>query len=490
MELKREKLRRIAKNDLMFYARLCDPHYIASHVHYRIAEALKRVAEGKCKRLILNMPPRHGKSRLVAVELPTHYLGNNPKKHIVLTSYGSDLCYKHSREARARLMQPYYQTIFDTRLDPSDRSAMDWSTNAGGHYKAVGIGGSLTGHGADLLIVDDPFKDHEEAHSPTMREKVWDWFLSVAYTRLSPEGAIVIIHTRWHVDDLTGRLLDPQRREQMEDAGAKDEKWEVLNFPALALDNKDPLGRKVGQALFPEKFNEDRLKAIKATSGSYLWSSLYEGNPVPKGGNYIDSTNFQIEDDFPKDQPMKWFRFWDLAASEKESSDFTCGIAGALDKKGHLWLRDMRRGQWLWPKSRQEIVQTAMVEKDLHRRVLVVGVEAVGGFQTAYANLREVFPPDLVLMEIGADKDKLTRALPWIALTERKMVHLVKGDWILPFFAECEAFPSGAHDDMVDAVSGVYSMLTGAASMNFAPFSMPDKYTRVVTERRRRSIDG
>lgn len=485
-EAKRAKLRAVTHDSLISYTKVCDPHYVASKVHYFLADKLQDVAWGLCNRLIITMPPRHGKSRLVSVELPTWMLGMQPTKNVVLTSYGSDLCYKHSREARGRLRNPLYQQLFDTRLDPHDQAAMDWSTTEGGHFKAVGIGGSLTGHGADLLIIDDPFKDFAEAHSPTIRENVWDWFLSVAFTRLSPEGRIVIIMTPWHVDDLVGRLRDPARKEELADAGAEDEHWEELKLPAIAHED-DLLGRKAGDALFPERFPIERLKSIRAVEGSYKWSAMFDCNPTVKGGNYINSANFQIMD--PSEVPLDliWVRAWDLAATESSRADFTAGVCAAMGKDGKFYLKDMVKGQWDWPNARGRIVTTANAEI---KYVRAVGVEAVGGFKTAFSNLKEVMPKNVLLREWGADKDKLTRALPWIALTERKHVVLVRGDWNMDFMIQCEAFPGGSkHDDCIDATTLAYQMLQSSLFMNIT--ALPEnKATQAISYRRNRSMSG
>lgn len=451
---KRLRVSRECRDSLMFYTQLCDLRYLRSAAHQFVAERLQRVAEGQTKRLILNMPPQHGKSRLTTVELPTWLLGKRPDAKIVVASYSQDLSSRHSKLARARIAEPFYQTIFpDCRLVSTDKAAHNWSTTAGGGYKAVGVGGSLTGHGADLVIIDDPLKDFAEAHSPSMREKVWDWFLSVAFTRLAPDGAVVIIMTRWHVDDLVGRLLDPERAEQMASGGVDDrESWELINLPALAQTG-DPLGRKPETALFPERYSAQRLRDTRETLGTYKWSALYEGQPVPRGGNYINSEDFNIigPDAVPKD--MRWMRFWDLAASSKSTADFTAGVKGALSDDGSLYLQDMAFGQWAWPKARQIICDLGAAEE------VTVGIEAVGGFKTGYENLRETMRSDISMREIGADKDKLTRALPWIALAEAGKVFLVRGKWNSEFMLQAEVFPNGKHDDMVDAVSGVYQML-------------------------------
>lgn len=442
-----------ARDDLLFYTQFCDPSYCVGSVHRHVARVLERVARGELKRVIINLPPRHGKSRLTTVEFPTWVMGRDPRRQFILASYSANLATKHSREARLRIVERRFNFLFPgVDLFRGAMRAEAWSTTSGSHYRCAGVGGTITGHGADFLIVDDPFADHAEAHSPTIRETVWNWYLSTLYTRLAPGGAIIIIMTRWHTDDLVGRLLSPLRQEDLRGTGAIEEAWHVVKLPALAK-AADPMGRPEGTALWPESYPAERLRAIQATVGHYLWASLYDQEPTQQGGNYIDSADFVV---VPRDripEGLRWMRFWDLATSAKESADFTVGVKGAIDKAGNLWLADLWRGQWEWPRARAMIKQVAETE------AILVGVESVGGFKSAFQNLREVVSGSVVLNEVGVETDKLTRALPWIALTEQRKVFLVAGNWISDFLTECRTFPSGAHDDQVDAVSGVYQML-------------------------------
>lgn len=435
--------------------------------------------------------PTHN-SRCASIELPTYMLGQNPKAKIVLSSYSKNRAEKNSRDARARMDDPLYHALFPfTKLSSERAAAEEWETTEGGGVKAVGVGSALTGFSADLIVVDDYLKDFSEAHSPTIRETVWNWFLSVAYTRLSKTGAIVIIATRWHADDLIGRLIDPVRQKHLRDDGFPDEEWEVVNLPALAEEN-DLIGRKMGEALFPERYDEANLRAKKAVMAHYIWTALYRGDPVIKGGNYIKVENFQVIDRSPDE--LFWVRAWDLAASEDTKNDYTAGIAGALgphpdDPEGKkdkvLYLRGMVRGQWEWPIARDRMLLTTKAEK------IVVGVEANGLAIGLYQNLMEDMPPTVRCERHQAEKDKLTRALEWIALVDRKMVFLVFGDWIVDFIAECAAFNAGKHDDQVDAVSLVHLMLTKTRPISFdASRSVPERLRNALASRRSRKMEG
>jgi len=469
-----------ARNDLLFYTQACNPNYIASKFHVFLAKKLQQVAAGKIKRLIINTPPRHGKSQMVSVEFPTWLLGNHPEKKIVLSSYAQDLSMSHSKMSRARMQSEEYQAIFDTRIADGEAAANEWKTARGGMYKAVGVGGGLTGRGADCLLIDDPTKDFQEAHSATIRENVWNWFWSVAYTRLHPGAAVVILMTRWHTDDLVGRLLEPERIKAME-VSDEESRWEVINLPAMSHGDGDVLGRPHGEALFPERYPVDRLKSIKASVGSYVWSALYDGNPVVRGGNYIPVGNLQIVDAAP--DGLRWVRFWDLATSEKKTSDHTSSIAAAFGPDGMLYLRDWIDGQWEWPVARSRIKQTAELER------IPIGVEAVAGFKTAFANLIEVLPPYITCREYGADKDKLTRALPWIAMVDRSKVSLVRAEWNMDFIMQAEQFPAGKLDDGVDSVSGCWQMLQTVFN-HPVPINVHDRLRAAMTQRRTRALVG
>lgn len=457
----------LARTRLIPFIQIRDEKYRAEMFHYHAAHKLEAVEAGTISRLMLYAPPRHGKSRLTAVEFAAWLLGRDPSRKIILASYSSDLAIRHSKLVRDILDDTNYQALFPaTKINPEDRSAEFWNTTAGGYLKGVGVGGSLTGHGADFLIIDDPFKDHQESHSPTTRETVWQWYLSTAYTRLSPEGRIIIINTRWNMDDLCGRILNPKRRSEMTGEG---EQWVEINYPALAVDG-DVLGRAVGAPLCPGMFSEYRLNIIRNTVGHYLWSALYQGKPVPSDGHRINPNWFEIIQ--PEDVPagLSWERYWDLACTKNQTSDSTAGVAGAMDGDGYFYLRDMIAGQWDWPGARQRIVNTAIIEHGVP-----LGIEAVAGFLSAYQNLREVVPPTTFLSQYSPDTDKHSRALPWIALAENRKVRLVAGGWITEFLNQAAEFPKkGCHDDMIDAVSGVYEMLAGNQSGSFSGDTIDD----------------
>jgi predicted phage terminase large subunit-like protein len=241
----------------------------------------------------------------------------------------------------------------------------------------------------------------------------------------------------------------------MEESGQKECNWEVINLPGLAEPN-DPIGREVGEPLFPERFPLEKMKSIRASVGSYIWAALYTGSPVRMGGNYIPVGNFEVVDADEVPEGLRWARFWDLATTENATSDYTASPAGAFYGTGPdmvLYIRDMANFQKEWPAVRERIKLLATAE------CIPVGIEVVAGFKSAYQNLAEVMPSHVPLREYGVDKDKLTRALAWIAMVENGKVKLVRGPWITDFILQAEQFPAGVHDDMVDGVSGLFQML-------------------------------
>lgn len=453
-----------ARSRLIPYVKFCDQSFVVSRFHRYLADKLESVAAGKTKRLIISVPPRHGKSRLTSVELVSWMMGQNPALKVIMASYASSLAAFHSKEVRDRLTtHSGFAHLFPrTQVRRDNRSGADWRTTAGGNVIAAGVGTGITGRGADLIIVDDPVKDHEEAHSATTRENIWNWYLSTLMTRLSPGGSIIVIMTRWHVDDLVGRLLDPIRAAAIREAGGGDQDWDVVNLPGLAEDEADPLGRSIGEPLFPERFPADMLRGIMASLGSYIASALYRGKPVPKGGNYVSRDAFVIVPKSSVPNDIRRGRYWDLATSEKARADFTAGARGFIDSLGNLWIEEITSGQWAWPHARGTIATIATREK------ILLGVEAQSAFKTAADNLREVLPSDVYMRTFTVDRDKFTRALPWIALAGKRKVFLVEGPWVNGFIQQAEQFPSGAHDDEVDAVSGLYTMLKQASGFVFA----------------------
>lgn len=284
--------RRTARKSLLTCTEYLSPKYSAAGHHKVIAEQLDRVLRGEIDRLMLLVPPRHGKSELASRNFPAFALGHKPDWQVISASATATLAEDFGRDVRNIVASSEYQNLFETKLAEDSQAKGRWGTNEGGSYYAVGIGGALMGRGAHLLVIDDPFASMADAQSERKREEVWNWYAGTAYNRLMPGGAIVVINHRMHEDDLVGRLLKKQ-----EDGG---DRWEVVNLPAI----------KDGEALWPEWYPIDRLERIKANTPPREWSALYMQNPTPEDGTFFK---------------REWFKFYKsapISVNKYLSSDF------------------------------------------------------------------------------------------------------------------------------------------------------------------------
>lgn len=402
-------------------------------------KTLHRVTTGECKRLIITMPPRHGKSETVTIRYAAWRLERDPKLNIILGSYNQKLANRFSRRIRA---------IVEERipLAKDKRSADEWETQVRGGVKAVGVGAGITGFGGSLVIIDDPVKNRAEAESRTMRDNVWDWFNDDIYTRLEPGASIILIQTRWHEDDLAGRLL-----KQSADGG---EVWEKVDLPALAEDS-DPLGRPIGEALWPERYSSQDLEAIRRQQGTYSFSALYQQQPVPSDGGLFKRAWFQHIVSRPP-IGLAWARGYDLAVSTKTTSDHTASFRCAFDRSGNLYIADGFRRRIEYPEQRRYVIDRVREERNTSH-----GIENALHGQALVQDLRQdVKVRGRPIEAIRVDADKITRALAWAGLAEDGKVILVQGTWIDDFVDEVCSFPYGSHDDQVDAVSLAVRMLS------------------------------
>lgn len=452
-KIKRQALARLAAENYLAFICYTDANYEPSVVHRKLAEKLEAVERGEIRRLIITMPPRHGKSRLCSIEFPAWYLGRDPSRTVIMSSYGDSLSLKHSRAARDRCRSVAFQKAFPTsKANNKHQSKNTWGFMSGGTYSATTVGGGMTGLGADLLLIDDPHKNRQEAESKLVRDRIWDWFTSTAYTRLSRTGAVVIVMTRWHVDDLVGRLLSDDYTEKLKEVG-QEQAWEVIELPAIAEEKNDLCGRKIGEALWKERWDVDSIKAIEANIGAYDYTSLYRCTPRIRGGNVANTEGLKfidIEDIPPKIELM---RAWDLAITDKEKSDFTAGCLAGYDKlTGNFYIAHISKKKGNWFAIKNLIVDLATTE------VNRIGVEAVSGFKTAYEEIRASLMGITQVSYHVPRENKMIRANPWIARIDAGKVFLAKGTWNADFIDELSTFPDGRHDDQVDAVSLAWEM--------------------------------
>ena len=432
-----------ARAGLIDFAGYIDPTqkrwYRAKHLRL-IADVLERVERGELSRVIISVPPRHWKSSLASEKFPAWYLGRNSSKAVILCSYALSLAEKFSRSVRETITtNTRYAALFDVRLKKDSNRADDWSLVSGvrSSVRAVGVGGGITGHGANLILIDDPIADYEAAQSETQRNNLWEWYRQVLRTRLEPGGAIVLIQTRWHEDDLAGRLI----RAEEEEGG---EGWHVVNLPAQAGD---------GSYLWVDRYSAEDYAAIRSAVGDYAWNSLYQGAPKQVEGNLIKRGWFEYVEHLPVG--AKWqVRAWDVAFSEKQTQkhdpDYTATVAGCKHNN-ILYLGEPR----LFRKSIEgvatEIVTSKYAEPGVRYGMGRVAIKA--------AIMDAMGKAGLALTEYEEHTDKIARASAWMnwASTGRVMLVGVEKEWEA-FLGQWVAFPNGAHDDAVDAVSGVAQM--------------------------------
>ena len=422
-----------------------------------LSEHLMDVATGDTRHLLVTMPPRHGKSTLISHYFPAWYLGNNPDKRVILGSYGAEFASSWGYKARATLQEYGYLFGLKVAQDSAAKDRWDIQDHTGGMV-TTGVGGQLTGRGGDIIILDDVIKNDEEANSSTYREKAWEWYRATLYTRLEPGGSIALLMTRWHEDDLAGRLL----REEPD-------KWTVLNLPAIAEEH-DSLGRQPGEALFPKRYDVPALMDIKRTIGSYWWNALYQQRPTAEEGAmfkrqffrycHIENGLYDLGTKKVSIPACRVFQTCDPAVSTKASADYFVLATWTITPENDLILLDILRTRMEGPDQINLFKQAYQRWKPTFQ-----GVEAVGVGKTLYQMLlREGLP----IRELKAEADKVTRAMPAAARMEAGCVYFLKGIQGLDDFEnELLSFPKGAHDDCVDVLSYAVSQI-----LSYSPFDL------------------
>ena len=417
--------------------------------HLMISAALRRVAQGHCKRLMIFMPPRHGKSMLASEFFPAWYLGRNPAHQVIAATYAQGLADDFGRKVRNIVASDLYQQVFPSCVLSGDSQAANrFHTTHGGAYFAVGAGGPITGRGAHLLLVDDPVKGREDAESATMRQRLKDWYTSVARTRLMPGGAIVIIQTRWHEDDLAGWLLREHAHEG----------WEVLNLPALA-EKGDPLGREEGAALWPGAYPMSELETIKRSIGSRDWTALYQQRPAPAEGGLVKVAWFRRYA-APPEKPRRIIQSWDTGLKAAEVNDPSVCTTWA-ETETDFYLLDVLRARMEYPALRR-----AVEAQSLRWKPAAILVEDKASGQSVVQDLRH--STRLPVIPVEPKGDKVVRLLAISALIEAGRVHLPQfASWLPDFESEVAAFPNATHDDQVDSMTQALDYMSNARSAAF-----------------------
>ena len=470
-----------ARKGLSYFTLHTKPDYLLGWVHKEICDELDRflqdVADKKSPRLIITMPPRSGKSELVSRRFPAFALGRNPELQIIATSYSSDLSQRFNRDVQRVIDDEKYFDLFpNTRLSNSRvrtdsrgsyirTSDLFEIVGHAGAYRSCGVGGGITGQGADILIIDDPIKDRAQAGSKTIRDSIWDWYTSTAYTRLSPGGGVIVMATRWHTDDLIGRLI--QRM-------GEGDTFRIVNYPAIA--EHDELHRKAGEALHPERYPLSTLLQIQKTIGSRDWEALYQQHPVPDGGAL-----FKLE----------WFRrwtatslppefdhtlmSWDMTFKDSKNSDYVVGQVWG--KKGpNFYLLDQVRGQWDFVKTKE------MVRVLAHKwpRVVRKLVEDKANGSAVISELKSTVSGFVPITPTESKEARASSVTPYFEAGNVFIPEDSAAPWVPHYVSELLEFPAGSHDDQCFVAGTKVATLFGdkpiekikAGEMVLTPFGL------------------
>ena len=430
------------QGSLLEYAKFQMPEYqTPAHIKL-LAHKLEEVERGNIKRLAIFMPPRHGKSQLTSQFFPAWYLGRNPSKFVIATTYAQDLADDFGRSVRNQIQDEDYNRIFnDCTLSKDSSSVRRFHTTGSGVYYAVGAGGAITGRGAHLLLIDDPIKGREDADSDAMRSNLIDWYRSTAYSRLMPGGSIILIQTRWHEDDLAGWILRETSHEP----------WEVIELPAV-LDEKASkiLKRPKGQALWPEAYDKKRLEEIKKTAGSREWNSLYMQRPSAEEGNILKRYWWK---EWKEDNPPECnyiLQSWDTAYTVKSTSDYSAVTTwGIFEHNGiqNAILLSARRERWEFPELKSEAIN---LYNEFKPDVVLIEAKASG-----WSLIQELQRAGIPITPFNPKRaDKKTRAHSVTPLFESGRVWYPSSKyWAEDVINQCAQFPSSNYDDLVDSTT-------------------------------------
>ena len=484
------------RRDLIGFTLYTKPDYLAGWFHHRTAKKLDQflqdVVDGKSPRLIIEAPPRSGKSELVSVRFPAYTFGKYPDLTFIATSYAAELASAVNRNVQRVIDSQEYEELFpDTQLNGKNiRTVADGSylrnsdifeiVNHQGIYKSAGRGGGITGKGGHILLVDDPLKDAEEAHSDTIREGCWEWFTSTLYTRCAPGGGILIIMTRWHSDDLVGKVLDKAKKDG--------EQWEEFRFPAIAeedeYDEEGNLLRHEGEALHPERFDLEALMRIKKAVGEKVWASLYQQRPSAAEGNIFKRDNWKkirapkLVSTMSWEERKNYFRElgitriiqrWDTALGGKKKDDYTaCVTMGVAQSR--YYIINVWQEQLQFPDAKDAVIQ--LYDRWHPNEVIIEGGGSASGKAIVQVMKRETRIP---IKEVPTALDKVLRADLMSPNHESGLVYLFEGEeWVSDFVDHCANFPNTKHDDDVDAFIGALEVVAGSRG----PMQISDDFLR------------
>ena len=430
-----------ARGSFMAFVKKVWPNFIEGSHHKRMAKAFERVARGECKRLIINMPPRHTKSEFASYLLPAWFLGNFPEKKVIQTSHTAELAVGFGRKVRNLVDQDVYTEIFPGMgLQQDSKAAGRWNTNKGGDYFAIGVGGAVTGKGADILIIDDPHSEQEAAmaaSNPEIYDKVYEWYTSGPRQRLQPGGSIVIVMTRWAARDLTGQVVKSA-------AQRSGEEWEVIEFPAILPS---------GNPLWPQFWSLEELAALREELPNSKWQAQYQQNPIGNESAIIkrDWWKWWEQDDPPICDYI--LQSWDTAFEKNNRADYSAGTTWGIfnceedNFAPNIILLNTYKKRVEFPELKRDVLReyneyepdSLIVEKKASGAPLIYDLRAMG------IPVQEYTP--------GKGQDKIARLNSVSDIIASGKVWVPQTRWAEELVDEVAAFPSGEHDDLVDATT-------------------------------------
>jgi predicted phage terminase large subunit-like protein len=415
----------------------------AAHHLYLVSE-LENLSNGRYDRLMILMPPGSAKSTYASIIFPVWWFTQHPKSSVISASHSFSLAEHFSRRVRNLILEKERHLGFGVTED--QRSVDAWATTAGGAYLSVGVRGAVTGHRADLVIIDDPIKSQADAESVRQRNYIWEWFKSDITTRLKPGGRVVLIMTRWHPDDLSGQLLEQAKEE-----------WRIVRLPALA-EADDPLGRTAGTPLWPEWEDHGALLRKRELIGERAWSALFQQTPLPSGGRLFSIDRIALVQ--PTSETGTTVRAWDLAATittGRNDPDWTVGVKFSRDDTGRYLILDVARIRGTPHQVEALILSTARSDGT---KVIVAIPEdpgQAGKSQMSYLTKQLAGFHVIAARETGS---KATRAMPLASQVEAGNISIVRADWNRNLLDELRDFPWGRKDDQVDALVRAFTTLT------------------------------
>jgi len=427
-----------AKENFLDFVKAVWPEFISGYHHQKIAEKFQQLKDKKLKRLIVNMPPRHTKSEFASYLLPAWIMGHAPKTKIIQATHTGELAFRFGRKVRNLMDHEDYKRVFkDVELSADSKAAGRWETNKGGEYFATGVGGAITGRGADLLIIDDPHSE-QDALSETAFDNAYEWYTSGPRQRLQPGGIIVIVMTRWSTKDLTGRLVGAQKE-------VKADQWDLIEFPAIFP--------KTGNPIWPEYWKKDELLSVKASLNEQKWQAQWQQQPTSEEGSIIKREWWmKWESDSPPNNIQHVIQSYDTAYSKKETADYsaitTWGVfTSEADGKVYLILLDAVKGRWEFPELKRKALEKY---REFEPETVIVEAKASGLPLTH--ELRQIGIP-VTNFTPSKGNDKHVRVNAVAPVFEAGQIWVPDKRWAQEVIEECAAFPFGDNDDYVDSTT-------------------------------------